>query len=355
MTKVGGQRLSPAAERRRQDQVAGTTSELGATSCEICPSRPPACLAFGCIASVNTTMPGDVETVSFASDGVDLYGRLRHVGDQAPTVILLVGLGFHTFEYEPLAIQLAAQGLNSLSFDFRGHGRSGGHRGRWTLDELAADTRHAIDFARQRDGGPIALFGNSLGAMIAILTGAGDERVVGVAASNTPAHAATWALTTPRSALFSMLKLIASVAPIRISVNPFLAYQQLIDDPSWVSTFKHDPLLADARRLSVPTLRALLETWDGPQAVRQLHKPLFVIQGRNDHLQPPRESELVFEAANNPKQYQLVDTGHLPQLEAPAMLAGLLSEWLSQISGSPRPSASRSASSARSSREPGTS
>ena len=300
-------------------------------------------------------MPGDVETVSFASDGVDLYGRLRHVGDQAPTVILLVGLGFHTFEYEPLAIQLAAQGLNSLSFDFRGHGRSGGHRGRWTLDELAADTRHAIDFARQRDGGPIALFGNSLGAMIAILTGAGDERVVGVAASNTPAHAATWALTTPRSALFSMLKLIASVAPIRISVNPFLAYQQLIDDPSWVSTFKHDPLLADARRLSVPTLRALLETWDGPQAVRQLHKPLFVIQGRNDQLQPPRESELVFEAANNPKQYQLVDTGHLPQLEAPAMLAGLLSEWLSQISGSPRPSASRSASSARSSREPGTS
>ena len=62
-------------------------------------------------------------------------------------------------------------------------------------------------------------------------------------------------------------------------------------------------------------------------------KRQFVIQGQNDHLQPPRESELVFEAANNPKQYQLVDTGHLPQLEAPAMLAGLLSEWLSQISG----------------------
>jgi len=173
--------------------------------------------------SVSTTMGRDVETVSFASDGVNLYGRLRHVGDQAPTVILLV------------------------------------------------------------------------------------------------------------------------------------AHKRLIDDPSWVSTFKHDPLIADARRLSVPTLRALLENWDGPKAVRQIHQPLLVIQGRNDLLQPPRESELVYEAANNPKQYRLVDTGHLPQLDAPAMLAGLLSEWLTQISGAPRPSASHSPSAPRSSRTPGTS
>lgn len=77
------------------------------------------------------------------------------------------------------------------------------------------------------------------------------------------------------------------------------------------------------------TLRDLLEGWNGPAAARQLHKPLLVIQGRNDHLQPPHESQLVFEAANDPKQYQLVGTGHLPHLEAPAMLAGLLTAWLS--------------------------
>lgn len=300
-------------------------------------------------------MSGDVETVGFASDGLDLYGRLRHVGDQAPTFVLLVGLGFHTFEYEPLAIQLAARGLSSLSFDFRGHGRSGGRRGRWTLDELAADTRHAIDFVRRRDGGPVALFGNSLGAMIAILTGAGDQRVVAVAASNTPAHAAAWALTKPRSALFSALKLITSIAPIRLGVNPFLAYEDLIDDPAWIARFEHDPLLADARRLSAPTLQALLETWDGPQAVRELHKPLLVIQGRNDRLQPPTESKLVFDAANHPKRFRLVDTGHLPQLEAPRMLAGLLADWLPQVTGLPTPSPSRGTSSAPNRREPGVS
>jgi alpha-beta hydrolase superfamily lysophospholipase len=279
--------------------------------------------------------PDGVETVGFRSGDFHLHGRLRYQLDDAPAVVLLCGLGFHTFEYEPLAIELAVRGVNSLSFDFRGHGRSSGPRGRWVLDELVADTTAAIDFLRQRHNGPIGLFGNSLGAMIAILTGARDERVIGVAAANTPARATEWALTThPRRVLFALLKLIAPVAPIRISVNPFLKYKQLIDDPAWISTIQRDPLITDARRLSVPTLRVLLESWDGTQATRKLNKPLLVIQGRNDHLQPPKQSELVYDAANEPKQYHLVDTGHLPHLEAPTMLAEMLSAWLFHISRS---------------------
>jgi len=275
------------------------------------------------------------ETVGIRSGELDLHGRLRHPHGDAPAVVLLCGLGFHTFEYEPLAVELALRGVNSLSFDFRGHGRSSGPRGRWTLDELATDTTAAIDYLRRRHGGPIGLFGNSLGAMIAILAGAADERVIGVAAANTPARASEWALGRPyRRALFALLQLVAPIAPVRISVNPFLKYEQLIDDPAWLSVFRRDPLISDARRLSAPTLRALLQTWDGMEATRCLHKPLLVIQGRNDHLQPPQQSELVYNAANGPKQYKLVDTGHLPHLEAPTMLAEILSAWIFEISGS---------------------
>jgi pimeloyl-ACP methyl ester carboxylesterase len=198
----------------------------------------------------------DVETVTFRSGDLVLCGRLRHRAAAAPTLVLLSGVGFHTFEYEPLATELAAGGLNVLSFDFRGHGRSGGPRGRWTLDEPVADIDH------------------------------------------------------------------------------FYAYERLIDDPSWVSTIRRDPLIADARRLSAGTYRELLETWDGPQAARELRMPLLVIQGRNDHLQPPRQSELVFEAARSrdgSTRYELVETGHLPHLEAPGMLAERLVAWMSEI------------------------
>jgi len=56
-------------------------------------------------------MPDDVETTSFRSAELDLYARLRYRAAQASAIVLLSGLGFHTFEYEPLAIQLAAADL----------------------------------------------------------------------------------------------------------------------------------------------------------------------------------------------------------------------------------------------------
>jgi len=205
-------------------------------------------------------MADDVETTSFRSGELDLYARLRHCADQVPAVVLLSGLGFHTFEYEPFAIQLAAAGFNTLSFDYRGHGRSPGPRGRWTLGELTADCQHAIGFARQRHRGPIVLFGNSLGAMVAILAGARDARPSTVIAANCPAHTGDFLLTRPRRALFAVMKLTGPVAPLRLSVDHFIAYRQLIDDPSWVATMQRDPLIADARRLSAGTLRELLET-----------------------------------------------------------------------------------------------
>jgi pimeloyl-ACP methyl ester carboxylesterase len=176
------------------------------------------------------------------------------------------------------------------------------------------------------------VFGNGLGAMIAILTGARDQRLAGVVAANCPARIGDFLLTRARRALFAVAKLIAPVASLRISIDHFYDYEQLIDDPSWVSTIRRDPLIADARRLSAGTYRELLETWDGPQAAHELHTPLLVIQGRNDNLQPARQSRLVFEAAaGSVKRYELVDTGHLPHLEAPAMLAERLVEWMSGI------------------------
>lgn len=273
----------------------------------------------------------ETEIVTIASDGLQLYGRLRLRDEAAPTFVLLCGLGFHTFEYELLATALAEAGMNSLSFDYRGHGRSGGPRGRWTLAELAADCRHALDFLHTRTTGPVVLFGNSLGAMVAILTASHDARPLAVAAANAPAHAADFLLTRPRRVLYTMLKHLDPLVAPRVSVNHFLPYQNLINDPEWVATFRGDPMITDARRFSVRTYRELLETWDGPDAVRLLHKPLLVIQGRNDRMQPPRQSELIFRAAHQPKRYELLDTGHLPHLEAPALLTDLLTRWLSTL------------------------
>ena len=229
---------------------------------------------------------------------------------------------------------MATAGVNCLSFDYRGHGRSGGTRGSWTLPQLVTDTRHAVDLVDRAHRGPIVLFGNSLGAMVGVLAGAEEDRVRGVVASNCPARIADFLLSPPRRALFALAKAVPDFVPLRISVNHFYSYDQLIADREWVATIEHDTLIADARRLSVPAYRTLLEYWDGNAAVAALHKPLLLVQGRHDRLQPPEQSRILYEAANDPRQHAVLDTGHLPHLEDTGKLGSLLVDWVTRTARS---------------------
>jgi alpha-beta hydrolase superfamily lysophospholipase len=206
----------------------------------------------------------DPEILRIRSEGVDLYERLRSCEDARVAVLLLCGLGFHTFEYGPLACRLADNGISCLSFDYRGHGRSGGPRCRWILEELATDTRHALDVAQRAHDGRVLLFGNSLGTMVADFAAVRDERPAALIAANTPANTADFLLTPPRRVLYRLLKLAEPVVAPRI-VNHFITYEQLIDDPGRLQTNQRDRLIGDARQLSVSTYRELLEGWYGPR------------------------------------------------------------------------------------------
>lgn len=153
----------------------------------------------------------------------------------------------------------------------------------------------------------------------------GRRRCVGprVAAANCPARLADFMLTTPKRVLFTMLKATRQVARIRVSVNRFYRYEQLIDDPAWVSTIRNDPLIGDARRL-YPHLRACSTTGMAPAPCTPSTSRCCSSRDATTECQ----SELLFEAANHPKRYELLNTGHLPHLQDPDMLADLLIGWL---------------------------
>lgn len=276
-------------------------------------------------------MNSDPTDLTFRNNGTELYGRLRRIDLTRPTVVLLCGLGFHTFEYEPLATELATRGINTITFDYRGHGRSTGPRGRWTLADLANDTLAAISCARQHGLDRVHLVGNSLGGMIAILAGERDPHIDSVIASNTPAHVADFLLTRPRRLLYRIALLLSRIVPIRISVNHFYAYEQLTDNPAWVERINRDATITRARQLSMPTYRELLDTWDGPAAIHRLHRPVLLIHGNHDKLQPPAQTDQLYTAANEPKTRRVIEAGHLPHLDATSEFADLLTGWLERI------------------------
>lgn len=266
--------------------------------------------------------------VSIASIGAVLFGRWVEAPGAKGTFILLSGLGFYSFEYERLQSLLAQGGASSFALDYRGHGRSSGPRGDWTLELLVADVRAALDWILAQHAGPVILFGNSLGGMVAIATANADVRVSAVAASNCPAHVGDFLMTPWRRALFLVAKAVSCVFPLRISVNHFYSYADLIDDRDVLERISRDDAIREARRLALTAYRALLEEWDGVREVARLTRPLLLVQGTHDHLQPPEQTDLLLAAANEPKSRVRLDTGHLPNLERPDTLAETMLGWL---------------------------
>jgi pimeloyl-ACP methyl ester carboxylesterase len=275
-----------------------------------------------------STVTGAFDEVDFAVDGAKRFGLLRVVDPDMPTVVLLSGVGFHTFEYVAFAELLADRGINTYSFDFRGHGRSDGTRGAWTINDLVQDTQAALDALEDRRHRRVTLFGNSLGAMVAIATAGVDDRPDSVVASNAAARLGDFLLTPWRRVLFAAVKPMARVVPLRISLNHFYSYEQLINDSAWIDTIRHDPLVSDARRLTVPTYRDLLEDWNGETSIGLLRCPVLVVHGELDKFQPSNQAEMLFAAAHQPKQRLALQSGHLPHLERPTEVADHLAAWV---------------------------
>jgi pimeloyl-ACP methyl ester carboxylesterase len=120
------------------------------------------------------------EDVSFRGrDGVTLRGWWVPVPDARGSVVLLHGLNRSRLEMVRKAPFVHAQGWNVLLFDLRHHGDSGGDRSTFGWLEKD-DALAASDFARGRDGGPVVLWGVSLGAATATLAAAQDRGIAGV-------------------------------------------------------------------------------------------------------------------------------------------------------------------------------
>ena len=135
------------------------------------------------------------------ADGIALHVRrwlLSPLTQPARGTVLIVhGLGEHIGRYPHVAAHLNAWGWNVVGFDQRGHGLSGGARGRLAAaDSLLQDLSQVIDAVRAEHSGPLVLLGHSMGGLVA-------ARFVaeGLLASPAPWHRAVDALVLSSPAL----------------------------------------------------------------------------------------------------------------------------------------------------------
>lgn len=136
-----------------------------------------------------TSSPADYdlafEEVRFPSkDGVSLAGWFLGGGSRTTVVVLGHGLFRSRREVLDRAAFLRQQSYDTLLFDFRRHGESGGERVTLGYQERL-DFEGAVAFVRQRrPGAAVVLYGVSMGAAAALLAAAETPEVAAVIADS---------------------------------------------------------------------------------------------------------------------------------------------------------------------------
>ncbi|MFI5253053.1 MAG: alpha/beta hydrolase [Bacteroidota bacterium] len=185
------------------------------------------------------------------------------------TIIYLHGVGDCKIDGLRFANLMHNQDYNVFLYDARRHGLSDGAFCTYGYFEKD-DVRTIIDYLMSRRDitpGKIGLFGTSMGAAVAIQAAAVDKRIAAVTAENS----------------FATLRTIFDDYQKRMIKLPFHYLRNIV--------IKRSEMKANFKARDVSPLRA----------VTNVHVPILIIYGKDDHLINYQYSLRLYDYANQPK------------------------------------------------------
>ncbi len=265
-------------------------------------------------------MSSTVERITTAS-GHERFQR-RWAADEPRAALLLVhGIAEHSGRYEHVGDAFAAAGIDTLSFDLRGHGESGGRRGHVdSFDDFLDDVGELL-VERQELGVPVVLMGHSLGGLIAataVAQGRTKPDLLILSAPALNAQVPGWQKVVAAT--------MSRVVPTLSIKNDFDG-SRLSRDPAVGDAYRDDPLrtrVASARLGS-----AVFTTMASTSAsVDAITVPTYVVHGSDDPLVPVTATE-PFEALPNATRVVYDGLRHecLNEPERAEVIAGIIA-WL---------------------------
>jgi len=260
-------------------------------------------------------------SVSFESSGLRLDGDLHlpatEAGARLPGVLVCSGYqGLKDIQPARFARALVPAGFVCLAFDYRGFGKSEGRPGCLIPQKQVDDTIAAVGFltsVAEVDPARIALVGWGLGGGIVIAAAAAEPRVRAVVSFNAigDARRATRAAHDEES----WTRLLARVEADRGRAESELvpAFEILPLDRV-TGEYAHDELARYAGFGSDVTLEsvAALLAFRPETVVSELSpRPLLLVHGSDNKLNPPDESVELHRLAGEPKELVLLPgAGH---------------------------------------------
>lgn len=248
-------------------------------------------------------------TITFGSKGIKLNGTIftpanASRSNRMPGAVMCHGYGNDGASFENSARSLAAEGIITLTFDFRGHGSSGGKLDGSIIEDVmdAWDYLHSLqEVDRKRMG----LIGHSMGAFSAILAAGKLNKARALVALACPGeisnavardtgHAANPLLRTIATLIFKVVTLVYNLK-VRVEWQKFIEFWPKMRPSQALSS------LEDCSKLFVFCL--------------------------NDIVSPYNRFLYSYALASEPKQV-MVGTGHHNTMMEPGSLRTQWQKWV---------------------------
>lgn len=271
------------------------------------------------------------------SDGIRLHLDIIISDRNAPTVVFLPGTATYALCFAEILVAIADAGYNVVGIDARGHGRSEGTRGDYTVSELVRDAQAVIGYAIDHFNERVSLLGCSQGGIIAFYTAAIDDRIQSAICQNfadlsDPAtlHIARY----PTLARWSKPLMAAAnrlFPKQQIPITTYIDHKRLkIPKYGTIQDFvEQDPLAI--KTISVRALWSLSNTRLG-RPIEQINIPLMILQPGNDEIFPLAYTQHLFDQLTCQKQLcVLPDMTHTMMVAAPQIAVKPIIEWLNGL------------------------
>ncbi len=275
------------------------------------------------------------EAARVQSDGLRLHLDVIAVEQERPTLVFIPGTSVYGLIFGDFLAAMADCGVNVVSVDPRGHGRSEGDRGDYTISGLVADGRAAIRYARERFHGPVFVAGSSQGGIVAFYLAASENDLAGAICHNAAdlADTANAGLTDHpliAKALRPVVVGLSKLAPkAKFNIQKYFALLSRGDQNI------KDWLAADPLALKTMSLRALasLTTTKLTCPVEQIKTPILILHGGRDRMFPQSFIEGLYGRLTCPKDIKIYsDVGHFLVTDHAERIAPDVHGWMVQHS-----------------------
>ncbi|HKW44965.1 MAG TPA: alpha/beta fold hydrolase [Candidatus Eremiobacteraceae bacterium] len=214
-----------------------------------------------------------IDLLSFESAGGIVRGLFYHAGRPSTCVVLCHGYSSSKHNVDPLAFHLAVDGFSAFAFDFLGHKLGASTGPLRTGADLAENALDAVALVRSLPGVEhVVIGGHSMGAATSI-----------GAATRSPAIEAVIAMATS------------------------LDRGRVLTDAGMLSGLQNRAAYVDG---APPDEIALAMDEFTSHVAEIAPRPLLVIAGSKDGLVGPSAVRRLFDAAREPKTFELIDANH---------------------------------------------